>query len=207
MAAKAQPFTILVALQEDETADQAMTEAFRLALTREETELHAVHVVPTTGTTKDGVVVALDAALEKAPKALGEIIHRNAPKDVDLKVIGHIRASAAPAHAILQMAIDISADTIIVGTHRRRGLEKLLLGSVAERVLRDAHCPVLVVVPKNYDGDEISPSITPPCPECLAVRKQSEGKTYWCPQHLRTYHEPHIYVPNPSARHSTMPTY
>ena len=41
-------------------------------------------------------------------------------------------------------------DLIVMGTHGRKGLEKLLLGSVAEKVLRRAHCPVLTVSPRVH---------------------------------------------------------
>lgn len=49
--------------------------------------------------------------------------------------------------SILQYAESEKADMIIIGTHGKRGLEKILLGSVAERVLKRAHCPVLVTNP------------------------------------------------------------
>jgi nucleotide-binding universal stress UspA family protein len=39
---------------------------------------------------------------------------------------------------------------IVMGTHGRKGLEKLILGSVAEKVLRRAHCPVLTVSPRVH---------------------------------------------------------
>jgi len=41
-------------------------------------------------------------------------------------------------------------DLVVIGTHGRRGIEKLLLGSVAERVFRHAECPVLTVGPHSY---------------------------------------------------------
>jgi nucleotide-binding universal stress UspA family protein len=41
-------------------------------------------------------------------------------------------------------------DLVVVGTHARRGIEKLLLGSIAEQVFRDANCPVLTVGPHSY---------------------------------------------------------
>ena len=47
--------------------------------------------------------------------------------------------------AILQAARAVSADLIVIGTHGRRGLTRVLLGSVAEDVLRRAPCPVLAV--------------------------------------------------------------
>jgi nucleotide-binding universal stress UspA family protein len=49
------------------------------------------------------------------------------------------------AHAILEQARVLRADVIVVGTHGRRGLRRLLLGSDAEGVLREARIPVLVV--------------------------------------------------------------
>ena len=48
---------------------------------------------------------------------------------------------------ILRVARDEQADLIVIGTHGRTGLNRLLLGSVAERVLREAWCPVLTVRP------------------------------------------------------------
>jgi nucleotide-binding universal stress UspA family protein len=50
-----------------------------------------------------------------------------------------------PAEEILRYAARQPIDLIVVGTHGRTGVSRLLLGSVAERVLRGAHCPVLAV--------------------------------------------------------------
>ncbi len=51
----------------------------------------------------------------------------------------------APANEILACAHESSSDLIVIGTHGRSGLERLVLGSVAEKVLRKAACPVLTV--------------------------------------------------------------
>ena len=48
-----------------------------------------------------------------------------------------------PAHEILNMASEEEADLIVMGTHGRTGLKHVLMGSVAERVVRGASCPVL----------------------------------------------------------------
>jgi nucleotide-binding universal stress UspA family protein len=48
---------------------------------------------------------------------------------------------------IVQTAEDEKADMIVMGTHGRSGLNRLLMGSVAERVVRSARCPVLTVHP------------------------------------------------------------
>lgn len=50
-----------------------------------------------------------------------------------------------PWDLIVQHAADSGADLIVMPTHGRSGLKHLLLGSVSERVVRHAHCPVLVV--------------------------------------------------------------
>jgi nucleotide-binding universal stress UspA family protein len=50
-----------------------------------------------------------------------------------------------PVHEILSVAKETNAGLIVMGTHGRTGLGRMLLGSVAEQVLRNAKCPVLTV--------------------------------------------------------------
>jgi nucleotide-binding universal stress UspA family protein len=52
-----------------------------------------------------------------------------------------------PVEKIVELAAASDADLIITSTHGAKGLEKILLGSVAERVLKRAHCPVLIMNP------------------------------------------------------------
>lgn len=49
------------------------------------------------------------------------------------------------AHCILRAANEFKADVVVMGTHGRRGFRRLVLGSVAERFLRVAQCPVLMI--------------------------------------------------------------
>jgi nucleotide-binding universal stress UspA family protein len=64
------------------------------------------------------------------------------------------------ADNLVAYANDNNIDLIIMGTHGARGIEKILLGSVAERVLKRASCPVLAFNPyKGERGYTISPSI------------------------------------------------
>lgn len=51
----------------------------------------------------------------------------------------------APGPAIVQSAHGWNADMIVMGTHGRTGLSRLLMGSVAEHVVRHASCPVLTI--------------------------------------------------------------
>jgi nucleotide-binding universal stress UspA family protein len=62
----------------------------------------------------------------------------------------------APWQEIVRLATDEHADMIVMGTQGRTGLDRLLLGSVAERVVRNAPCPVLTVRPHPDDeGDPL----------------------------------------------------
>lgn len=50
-----------------------------------------------------------------------------------------------PAEVVIALAGELGCDLVVVGTHGRRGLSHLMLGSVAERVVRTSTCPVLTV--------------------------------------------------------------
>jgi nucleotide-binding universal stress UspA family protein len=71
------------------------------------------------------------------------------PVNPDIPV-QHIFLDGDPASAIVRYARDAAMDLIVMGTHGRTGLDRLLLGSVAEKVLRDAPCSVMVAkLPKG----------------------------------------------------------
>ena len=57
------------------------------------------------------------------------------------------KAIGEPAAEIVAFARSAGVDLVVVGTHGRTGIEHALMGSVAERVVRRAHCPVLTVRP------------------------------------------------------------
>jgi nucleotide-binding universal stress UspA family protein len=64
-------------------------------------------------------------------------------RDLEAKAV--CIAGNTPAAAIITYAVDHKADLIVIGTHGRGGLAHLFMGSVAERVVRLAPCPVLTV--------------------------------------------------------------
>jgi nucleotide-binding universal stress UspA family protein len=61
-----------------------------------------------------------------------------------------------PAPEIIRFAGENGVDLIVIGTKGKTGIERLLLGSVAENIIRSAHCPVLVVksAPESATGGE-----------------------------------------------------
>ncbi len=73
--------------------------------------------------------------------------NREAPK-----VVVHTE-TGDPADKLVQVAAELDADLIMLGTHGRTGIKRILLGSVAERVVRLAGCPVFVVRDKNHTAD------------------------------------------------------
>jgi nucleotide-binding universal stress UspA family protein len=201
------PYVILAALSSDETGEHALFEAARVAALRDASELHVVHVVDDEGPAESsGELIELERRLERAPSALERAIDR-LHEMMPARVTAHIRAGQ-PARSILQTAIDIDADLIVIGSHPRTRLESIIAGSVAERVLRDAHCPVLVALPKNYLGAPKSESIEPPCADCVVARQQTNNGSFWCERHSRTYNQPHVYEPSGNTRSvAVMPTH
>ena len=114
-------------------------------------ELVLLHAYPIPGYTfPDGSVVA-------SPKMMQDLADQ-AQKHVEEwrveaerlvgagKVTGE-KAVGEPAAEILENARAWGSDLIVMGTHGRTGLEHALMGSIAERVVRRAHCPVLTVRP------------------------------------------------------------
>lgn len=67
-----------------------------------------------------------------------------------------------PGHMIVALAEKISADLVVMGTHGRGGVSRLLLGSVADYVLRHASCPVLTIKPgtERHLREEIATDLT-----------------------------------------------
>ncbi len=64
-----------------------------------------------------------------------------------------VASAGDPVHEILSHANTLTADLIVLGTHGLSGFQHLVLGSVTEKVLRRAACPVLTVPPRASDVD------------------------------------------------------
>jgi nucleotide-binding universal stress UspA family protein len=114
-------------------------------------DLVLLHAYPIPGYTfPDGSVVA-------SPKMMQELAEQAERHLEEWRALAAQRAGASrvstekaigePAAEIVSYAKASGVDLIVVGTHGRTGLEHALMGSVAERVVRRAHCPVLTVRP------------------------------------------------------------
>ena len=105
--------------------------------------LHVLHVLPSLEPAEPGVVWATvddTSRRHHAEQALRERLAGMGLAGVDVQIcIGD------PGYEIAHLAESLKADVIVLPSHGRTGLSRLLIGSVAERVVRLAHCPVLVL--------------------------------------------------------------
>ena len=69
--------------------------------------------------------------------------------------------TGSPVTEILAVAEDKKVDLIVMASHGRTGLSRLLMGSVAEGVMREAPCPVLVVRQPTAKGEQVKNLFTP----------------------------------------------
>jgi hypothetical protein len=90
------------------------------------------------------------------------------------QLVTHL-AAGMPWRAILQLATDLDADVIVVGSHRKGTVARWVLGAVSEQVVRKASCAVLVARPKDYHS--AVPEIEPPCAECVATQRQTSARS------------------------------
>lgn len=142
--------TILVPTDFSEQADQALAYAVNLAAQLDAT-IHLVHAitVPAAGIPELGVAYS-SLMMESTAKEAQKELDARATLYRDRVALGPGRVEVGDARDVIdQVAETIDADLIVMGTHGRRGLRRMLLGSVAETVVRSAPCPVLTVRTKK----------------------------------------------------------
>ncbi len=107
------------------------------------TKLHVINVLPVITIAEPGVVwdvVDNHARVQDVERAFHERLAPAPFQKVDFYV-----AFGDPGREIAAYAERLKADLIVMPSHGRSGLGRMLIGSVAERVVRLAHCPVLVL--------------------------------------------------------------
>jgi nucleotide-binding universal stress UspA family protein len=137
---------ILVPVDFSDDSRQALRSACELAA-RYGARVDVIHVVQAPVYVGDlvapGGVRLVDFLREEAQEQLSTFAAETAELEPVRGQVGVF--VGAPAEVILRRADEAAADLIVMGTRGRTGLAHVLLGSVAERVLRHAHRPVLVV--------------------------------------------------------------
>jgi nucleotide-binding universal stress UspA family protein len=144
--------TVVVGADFSPSSDEAIVTALRLLQERFVGHVHLLHVLDDA---ESPILQTENEVLERAPSLLEERARQLASlhnlRFDEERVRTHVRIGPA-VDTLLQMTVDYDADLLVVGTHGRRGLDRMLLGSVAEALVRKGRCPVLVTRPKDYEG-------------------------------------------------------
>jgi nucleotide-binding universal stress UspA family protein len=172
---------IVVAVDGSPTSIRGLRTAIDLAADQN-AALHVVHVVDVMpiGPVLDGGYVPtgyLDQIIEALRESGGKLLARAQAladaQGVQTRPTMVEAYGGSVAHTILAEARKARADLIVLGTHGRRGLSRMLLGSDAETVLREARVPVLLV----RKPERPAPRVIKRAPTRLVARKQAAGAT------------------------------
>jgi nucleotide-binding universal stress UspA family protein len=140
--------TILAAVDGSEASNRGLREALRLAKS-ERAALVIVHVVnelfPYVGVDGAAPIDVVPVLRESGRKVLARAAALAAKQGVKAKTVMREVFGGLAADTIVREARRAKADLIVLGTHGRRGVRRLVLGSDAEQVVRTSRVPVLLV--------------------------------------------------------------
>jgi len=150
---------VLVATDFSQPSEAALAYGRELARTfgASLTLLHVVDNILTRAYGADGMVLAdqgLQLEIEKGAQHEVDALLFDEDRQA-LGAVGLVLTSNSPSAAIVFYARDAAIDLIVIGTHGRGAIAQLLMGSVAERVVRLAPCPVLTV--RNPEHEFVLP--------------------------------------------------
>jgi nucleotide-binding universal stress UspA family protein len=139
------------------SADEVMTHAAFLAR-ESRAELHVLHVyeVPSVKPTS-GPDAGEPDFRDRISKRVAQISSEYGGEG--LRTVAVVRTGEAPAPVINDYAREADVDLIVLGTHGRRGLRRVFMGSVAEETIRTAPCPVYCI---RQDTEEHTPPVRLP---------------------------------------------
>lgn len=145
---------ILVATDFSEASEHALAYATTLARAFD-ASVHVLHVLEDLAShawTTEVYVAALPGVHEEMERQARERLEAVVPPEQrdELRLVTALRTGSAFVE-IVRYARDEEVDLIVLGTHGRGAIAHMLLGSVAERVVRKAPCPVLTVRQKAHE--------------------------------------------------------
>ncbi len=133
--------TVVVPIDFSDESIEAVDTALEIA--GQASNIHLVHVLPDPGLSVPEVARSIlenEERQEQVTQALRERL-----RDARYSGLQIVVEIGDPGQCIVDYAEKIQAELIVTPTHGRTGIKRLLIGSVAERVVRLAHCPVLVL--------------------------------------------------------------
>ena len=114
-----------------------------LELAESPSQVHVLYVTQPLHVAEPGMLwgtITDEERMKTATQALADRLEKDEMPGVTSKVL-----LGQPAHVIAEYAKDVRADLIVIPSHGRSGVTRFFLGSVTEKVLRMAHCQVLVL--------------------------------------------------------------
>lgn len=145
MSAMNLPRNILVPVDLGEQTESVLDYAVALAA-KLDAKVHLLHVLgrPLLGA-ETGIVVTETVSDEIITRCQGELDRLTLARASEVPFAQIPLRFGDPRTEIQAAAAEINAELIVMGTHGRRGVSRLVLGSVAESIVRTARCPVLLI--------------------------------------------------------------
>lgn len=147
------PVQVIIAYDFSPSAEEALLRGIELACRAPQHVLHVLTAIDA----RNGFPIAPTAHVDYlyaerlqqtvTARLVAGFAGRESASEVQFYVHARI---GKPAEQILQLAHEVGADMIVIGSHGKTGVERFVLGSVSERVVREAHCAVVVARAKTY---------------------------------------------------------
>jgi nucleotide-binding universal stress UspA family protein len=135
---------ILCPVQLDDSEQVALDLASRLAKDIDAT-VYLMHVVPILPIDAPNVTITVHTqAADEASLRLQELAAKELA-GLKSEIITRVAGPGEVARTVLEVATELDTDLIVLKTHGRSGLAHFIMGSVAEQIVRRAHCPVLTL--------------------------------------------------------------
>ncbi len=147
------PIQVVVAYDFSPSSEEALARAVDVAARAPQHVLHIVAALDSQDRATSGPFAGVTYETADRVQAMirervtGAFAGRTTAAEVQFFIHARI---GKPAAEILALASEVGADLIFIGTHGKTGLERFVLGSVSERVAREAGCPVMITRAKTY---------------------------------------------------------
>jgi nucleotide-binding universal stress UspA family protein len=139
------PRSIVVGTDGSQPAERALEEALAIAA-RDDADLHIVTAFPDPALIRERITSGATAATVNLSQVADSVLSRATERANAKGVRAQTHASESePAEAILQLASEVNADLIVVGSRGLSGIQRFLLGSVSAKVSEHASCSVMIV--------------------------------------------------------------
>jgi nucleotide-binding universal stress UspA family protein len=143
-----EPVQVVVAYDFSPSAEEALMRAVDVAVRAPQHVLHIVCALDSSASIRRATHLNADD-IQRAVFEHVTVMLAGSEASSEVQFFMHVRIGR-PATQILDVAKEVGADLVFIGSHGQTGIERFLLGSISERVAREAHCPVMVVRAKTY---------------------------------------------------------